>query len=214
MYRLFCLLIGYAFGMIQSAFIVGRVNGIDIRKHGSNSAGSTNVNRVLGSKSALIVFAADIFKAVAACVVCTLIFSGSSSFTSGANGYMPVLYSGIGVLLGHNFPFYLGFKGGKGVASTVGLLFCFDWRIAVICYVVTILVIYAFRYVSLGSLVLSAMIPILGLIFAYSFEVLLLTIFMALLSYFQHRKNIVKLIKRTESKFSFKKSVKNTVANG
>lgn len=108
MERLICVAIGYAFGLIQSGYLYGRINHIDIRQHGSGNAGSTNVLRVMGTKAGAVVFLGDFFKAVAAiCLVRVLFASGSDSVD------LLALYAGLGVTLGHNFPFYLRFKGGR-----------------------------------------------------------------------------------------------------
>ena len=114
MERLICVAIGYAFGLIQSGYLYGRINHIDIRQHGSGNAGSTNVLRVMGTKAGAVVFLGDFFKAVAAiCLVRVLFASGSDSVD------LLALYAGLGVTLGHNFPFYLRFKGGKDRKSVV-----------------------------------------------------------------------------------------------
>ena len=118
MVRIICIIIGYCFGLIQTAYIYGKVNGIDIRTVGSGNAGTTNALRVLGKKAGLIVFLGDVAKTVAAVIVVRLIFGSSYADSI----YMLMLYTVAGVILGHNYPFYLNFKGGKGIAATAGLL--------------------------------------------------------------------------------------------
>ena len=150
MERLICVAIGYAFGLIQSGYLYGRINHIDIRQHGSGNAGSTNVLRVMGTKAGAVVFLGDFFKAVAAiCLVRVLFASGSDSVD------LLALYAGLGVTLGHNFPFYLRFKGGKGIACMAGIMTAMDFRITLTCFVVFAVVVAVTRYVSLGSILVS-----------------------------------------------------------
>ena len=118
MVRLACLAIGYLFGIFQTAYIYGRINGIDIREYGSGNAGTTNALRVLGKKAGLIVFLGDVAKTVLAVVVVRLLFGATHT------DMLPLLgiYAAAGAILGHNFPVQLGFKGGKGIACTAGLI--------------------------------------------------------------------------------------------
>ena len=104
MERLICIVIGYIFGLIQSGYLYGKANHMDIRQYGSGNAGSTNVLRVMGKKAGAIVFLGDFFKAVLAMAVCRLLFKGNEEVD------LLALYAGLGVTLGHNFPFYLKFK--------------------------------------------------------------------------------------------------------
>ena len=121
MERLICLVIGYCLGLFQTAYFYGKMKGIDIRQHGSGNAGTTNTLRVLGTKAGLIVLAGDILKTILAVVVVTLIFGKSNPETI----YLLKLYAGAGAILGHNFPFYMNFKGGKGIAATAGIIISF-----------------------------------------------------------------------------------------
>lgn len=116
MERIICLVIGYVFGLFQTAFIYGKAHGIDIRQHGSGNAGTTNALRVLGKKAGLIVFLGDVLKTVLAMVICRLLFRNS------APQMLPLLslYAGAGAILGHNFPFYMKFKGGKELPQQQG----------------------------------------------------------------------------------------------
>ena len=110
-HNIICLVIGYFCGCISSGYFVGKFHHIDIREHGSGNAGTTNVLRVLGKLPALITFVGDLAKAVMPILVIRI-------FLSPDNWYLLCLYMGLGVVLGHNYPFYLGFKGGKGIAVT------------------------------------------------------------------------------------------------
>ena len=155
MVRVACLLIGYVCGLFQTAYIYGRMNGIDIREHGSGNSGTTNALRVLGKKAGLIVFAGDILKILAAGFLVTILFNQGDFFGDRAALYK--LYAGLGAVLGHNFPFYLNFKGGKGIAVTSGLILMMDWRITILCLIAFALTVGLTRYVSLGSLVITAL---------------------------------------------------------
>ncbi len=114
MERIICLGIGYLFGIFQTAYIYGRIKGIDIREHGSGNAGTTNALRVLGKKAGLIVFLGDVAKTVLAVLLVRLLFGRRYG------DMLPLLgmYAAAGAILGHNFPVQLGFKGGKGIACT------------------------------------------------------------------------------------------------
>lgn len=114
--RVICLVMGYVFGLFQTGYLYGKMNHIDIRNYGSGNSGTTNALRVMGKKAGLIVFAGDFLKTVFACLAARIIFKGSPDTD------LYVLYAGLGVVLGHNFPCYLNFKGGKGIASMAGIL--------------------------------------------------------------------------------------------
>ena len=120
--RFVCLVCGYLFGIIQTAYIYGRLHGIDIRQHGSGNSGTTNALRVLGKKAGLIVFLGDLLKGVVACSLTHIILDMVNLPGVSDNKYLFVLYMGFGVVLGHNFPFYMQFKGGKGIAATSGMI--------------------------------------------------------------------------------------------
>ena len=146
MLRVFCLVFGYVFGLFQTGYLYGRMNHIDIRNYGSGNSGTTNALRVLGKKAGLIVFIGDFFKMVLACLLVRIFLKGDP------NTDLYVLYTGLGVVMGHNFPFYLGFKGGKGIASMAWLLVSMDWRVTLVCAAVFLGTVIITRYVSLGSI--------------------------------------------------------------
>lgn len=213
MERIVCLVTGYVFGLFQTAFIYGKLNGIDIRNHGSGNAGTTNALRVLGTKAGLIVFAGDVIKTVLAIVICGLIFKDSHP----DRVYLLKLYAAAGAILGHNFPFYLNFKGGKGIAATAGLIVAFH---PIFIPVGLLLFFGAFlttHYVSLGSLLIYAGLMIqmvvcgqVGLFGASQtilIEMYAVTAFLTIMAYWKHRENIVRLIKGEERKtYLFKKN--------
>ena len=201
MIRLICLLIGYGFGCIQTAYIVGRlVKKIDVRDHGSGNAGTSNVIRVVGKKAGFAVFVCDILKALAAFVLCALIFSGGGSFFPSYLPLEPGLYAGLGVLLGHNFPFFLKFKGGKGIASSLGVMLALDWRAALAVYLVGASILAITRYISLTSLAMALLFPILMIALSHHPEIIGVTFFMTAMAFVLHRGNIQRLLSGTERK--------------
>ena len=115
------MLIGYVFGLFQTAYLYGRLNGVDIRNYGSGNAGTTNTLRVFGTKAGLLVLFGDILKCILAVVITGVIFGK----THGDMVYLLKMYAAAGAIIGHNFPFYLKFKGGKGIAATAGLILSF-----------------------------------------------------------------------------------------
>lgn len=206
MERLVCVLIGYVFGLFQTAFIYGKIKGIDIREHGSGNAGTTNTLRVLGTKAGLIVFAGDVLKCILAVVVCGLIYKESCSDYY----YLIKLYAAFGAILGHNFPFYLNFKGGKGIAATAGLIIAFHPVFLPVGIILFFGAFFITHYVSLGSLLMYAGFLIQMIIcgemgfFDYSRPVLtemyIITAILTGMAYYRHRSNIKRLLTGTERK--------------
>ncbi|MCL2372983.1 MAG: glycerol-3-phosphate 1-O-acyltransferase PlsY [Defluviitaleaceae bacterium] len=204
MYRLIALLIGYIFGMFQTSYIVGRAKGIDIREHGSKNAGFTNTNRVLGRKAGALVFVCDILKAVAAFVVASLLFDGGGAFFASAD-ILPGIYAGAGAILGHIFPAVLKFKGGKGISCFVGVILMLDWRVALIVFVVGLLAVAIFRYISLTSLLMTLLAPVLLFLFGYEIEAVAVMAGLGVLAWYMHRANILRLLRGEENRFSLSK---------
>ncbi|MCI9106621.1 MAG: glycerol-3-phosphate 1-O-acyltransferase PlsY [Lachnospiraceae bacterium] len=207
MERILCLAIGYVFGLFQTAYIYGKMHGIDIRQHGSGNAGTTNTLRVLGTKAGLIVFAGDVLKCVCAIVACSLLFGKNHPDMI----YLLKLYAAAGAILGHNFPFYLGFKGGKGIAATAGLILAFHPTFLPVGVLVFFGIFFTTHYVSLGSLLVYAafMIQItisgqMGLFQGMSqqhlFEMYGVAAFLTIMAYYKHRENIKRLLKGEERK--------------
>ena len=214
MERIICLVIGYVFGLFQTAYFYGKAHGIDIRQHGSGNSGTTNALRVLGTKAGLIVFAGDCLKCILAVVVARLIFGGSCADTI----YLLCLYAATGAILGHNFPFYMGFKGGKGIAATAGLILSlhpYFIPMGVILFFGTFAITH---YVSLGSLLIYAGLMIemvvcgqMGVFGAMTqaqlYEMYAVAAFLTIMAYWRHRENIVRLIHGNERKtYLFKKN--------
>lgn len=207
MIRLICLLIGYLLGMFQTAYFYGKMHGIDIRTKGSGNAGTTNTLRVLGKKAGMIVLLGDLFKTMLAILIVKIFFCSQYPELY----YLLVLYAAAGAILGHNFPFYLNFKGGKGIAATGGLILSFHpWFIlvGVISFFGTFFITH---YVSLASLLayLCFMIQLVycgetgffeGMTEAAITEMYVVGLCLLIMAYWRHRSNIVKLIKGTERK--------------
>ena len=151
-YRILCVVIGYLFGIFQTGYIYGRLNNVDIRDFGSGNAGTTNAMRVLGKKAGIITYVGDMLKALLAGLAIRGIFGGLVGCDA-VEVFMLVLYAGVGVVLGHNYPFYMGFKGGKGIAASSGVVFSlFDWKLLVLALSTFIVIALISKYVSLASM--------------------------------------------------------------
>ena len=210
MERIVCLLAGYVFGLFQTGFIYGRMHGIDIRKYGSGNLGSTNALRVLGAKAGATVFAGDVLKILIPCILVRVIFASRPDVV-----HVYMLYTGLGVTLGHNFPFYLHFKGGKGIAVMAGLVAAVDWRLAAVCLVVFAAIVATTRYVSLGSLAIAAVFSVwnigMGYLGAYGLagslyvEYCVLSLIITVMASWRPRANIGRLMRGTENKVGAKK---------
>jgi len=182
--------LAYLIGCINNAYIFTKyTKNIDIRNYGSGNAGATNVLRVLGPKAAAPVFALDVLKGVVAVLI--------GKYFIGMPG---MLVAGIAVVCGHNWPIFLKFRGGKGVATSVGVVMTINPFLGLIALAVGIAVIAITRYVSLGSITGAITFALLNIFFPNSVYVLTFAIVLALLVVFQHRSNIKRLINGTESK--------------
>ncbi|MCR5357455.1 MAG: glycerol-3-phosphate 1-O-acyltransferase PlsY [Lachnospiraceae bacterium] len=216
MERIICLIIGYAFGLIQTGYLVGRANGIDIRNYGSKNAGTTNVLRTMGKKYGALVLLGDALKCIAAVVVVKLIFGAKYPDII----CLLALYGAAGVILGHNFPFYMHFKGGKGIAATLGLAlsYCFLIRygflVTVIGFGVFVVIFLMTKYVSLGSIVgyitLFIVIIVFGERGAFGFpdalnrrlliEYYIIMFLLTAMAVYRHKENIKRLLAGNERK--------------
>ncbi len=207
MERLICLVIGYAFGLFQTAYIYGKMHGLDIRQHGSGNAGTTNTLRVLGTKAGLIVFAGDVLKCILAIVICSLAFGKSHPEMI----YLLKIYTAAGAILGHNFPFYLGFKGGKGIAATAGLILSFHPLFLPVGVILFFGTFFTTHYVSLGSLLVyvgfmteliicgqNGVFPEMSQ--AHLIEMYIVAGALAVMAFYKHRENIDRLLKGVERK--------------
>lgn len=210
MERVICLLMGYVFGLFQTGYIYSRAHSIDIRNYGSGNSGSTNILRVMGVKAGLVVFLGDAFKMIFACLLTRYLFREQPDMM-----YVYLLYTGFGVVMGHNYPFYMGFKGGKGIAASAGLLASTDWRVMLVCLVVFVTIVAVTRYVSLGS-ILVMILFFIGMVFfgyrgdygiatAHLMEFYGMAGVIAGMGIWRHHSNIKRLLSGTENKLGAKK---------
>ena len=209
--RLIALVIGYFFGVFQTGYIYGKLHGIDIREHGSGNAGATNTLRTLGMKAGAITFVGDCLKSVAAILLVTYFFGDYFAGDARVLG----LYAGLGAVLGHNFPFYLKFKGGKGIACTAGVVMAVCPQAVPSCLAVFGLCLWLTKYVSLGSILMAALFMIqvveynfmgaLGLPAENVLEYDILAIIFGVMAIWRHKANIGRLLAGTENKVGSKK---------
>jgi len=216
MERVICVIIGYVMGLFQTGYLYGRFHHIDIRQHGSGNAGTTNITRTLGKKAGIITYFGDTFKSVVSAVIIHLIFGKGNSNIE----FLLVLYGGLGVVLGHNFPFYLKFKGGKGIAATSGValsLLPYNWVFPVSGFLTFTLGSLVTKYVSMGSLIFVTSFLIEIIIFGQFgyfgvssnilYEAYAVVFAITLLAYIRHMANIKRLLNGTERKIGQKKKI-------
>lgn len=199
--------IAYLIGSINSSILISRaVMGKDIRTSGSGNAGATNMLRTMGKKYAIITLVIDILKGVVALLLAKL------AIHLGA-GDVAMYVSGVAVVVGHNFPVFFGFKGGKGVATSLGVVLLLDWKIGLITLLIAIAIMALTRYVSLGSIVAAVVFMILQIISMavngeFDITRLICVIILGGLLIVRHRANIARLIKGEENKLGHKKETK------
>lgn len=209
MERIVSILIGYLFGLFQTGYIYGRMNHIDIRSCGSGNAGTTNALRTLGWKAGVITFLGDFLKCILAVAVVRLLYAESNMKE------LYAIYAGLGAVLGHNFPFYLKFKGGKGIAATAGLVLAVNPVMFLTIAVVFVAIVLLTQYVSLASLAIMVLfvaevicygqmggIPLTG---AHLYEFYAITVILAAMAFYRHRANIKRLLNGTENKTNVRK---------
>lgn len=198
------LLIGYLIGSINSSIIIGKIlTGKDIRDFGSGNAGATNALRILGKKAGILTFVFDALKTLVAILICQSIFKESRE--------MAIYLSGIGTVLGHNYPLWFKFKGGKGIVVSVVTIFFADWRIGLLIFIVSLSIMIISKYVSLGSVLGSILLIILAFIFKRdNIPYITYALIISSLAIFRHRANIARLINGTENKLNFSKKADKT----
>lgn len=206
LFAIFALLTGYLFGSFPSGYVVGKCKGIDIREHGSKNIGATNVTRTLGKKWGVLVFALDVLKGILGVRVAMAVFGTPGTMLGVTVPQFLGIMAGFGCFLGHCFPVWLGFKGGKGVAVGAGLLMGLMPWTAVIglalwgaCYQLS-------RYVSLASILAAVSLPITTwFLYGHFTPLFWFTLVMSLIAIWRHRANIQRLLAGTESRFERKK---------
>ena len=214
MVRLLLLCLGYCFGLFQTGYLYGKWHGIDIRSKGSGNSGATNSLRVLGKKAGIVVFLGDALKCHIPAAFTVLYFR----HVQPDHTYLYMMYIALGAILGHNFPFYMGFKGGKGISCMGGLVAAYDWRLMVLCLLEMIGLTAITGYVSVASIVLSVTIFLFSLIMGETgrlglendllTEFYILCFVLSALAIWQHRGNINRLLHGTENKIWKKKEQK------
>lgn len=185
-------IISYLIGCFSSAYVIGKIfKNIDIRNFGSGNVGATNALRVMGAKLGALTFLLDIIKGILAVYVGKFIL-----------GDIGGLIGGLFVVIGHDWPVFIGFKGGKGIATSIGVLLILYGPIILIPILITLLIIATTKYVSLGSISFLVLNPIIYTLFARPFEkkYLLISFILALLGLIRHRDNIKRLVNNEENK--------------
>ncbi len=208
MLRIVFLLAGYVFGLFQTGHFYGKLVHRDLHKEGSGNTGATNALRVLGVKGGLIVFFFDALKAFIPCMIVKMLFKDDPL------KYVYLMYTAIGVVLGNDFPFYLKFKGGKGVAACFGWFLAFDWRIALIAISLFFILAFSTRYVSISSIT-AALFALVQVPFYVHFgwltieknfaEVMILICIAQSILVIRHWENLKRLKNGTENRFGKKK---------
>lgn len=213
--RVLCLLIGYGLGSISTSYLYGKAKGIDVREHGSGNAGTTNTLRVMGRKAGAIVLAGDMLKTFFAILLTWLIFHWFFPDMD----YLLRIYTGAGVILGHDYPFYMKFKGGKGIACSGAMILSFYWGIIPAEVIIFFGIFFLTHYVSLASIFMYLGFMAQLLIFGQSgllgmsqpalIEMYIVAALLTALALFQHRENIKRLIKGEERQTILKKTKKD-----
>ena len=201
-------IIAYLIGSINFSVIISKkVAGFDVREKGSGNAGSTNMLRSVGKGAAALTLLCDILKGV----VAILIAIGIGNIVKDADKGLLVQIAGVAVVLGHTFPIFFGFKGGKGVATSLGILLMTNWQIGLICLVFALVLMVLTQMVSLGSCAAAVLFPVLTLfikehyIVAEGGNYFIYSVILAGIVLYNHRSNIKRMLNGTENKLSLKK---------
>ena len=198
-------IIAYLIGSVNFSVILSKkMAGFDLREKGSGNAGTTNVLRTVGKKAAIITLICDILKGVVAILIAMLV----GKIVQGSNGALLVQCAGVAVILGHTFPIFFKFKGGKGVATSLGVLIMSNWQIGLICLVFALILIALTQMVSVGSIAAAILYPVLTLFIPQNYIIpgnyLIYSVLLAIIIVFNHRENVKRLLKGTENRISFK----------
>ena len=202
------VIISYLLGSISFSVIISKkLAGFDVREKGSGNAGATNMLRSVGIKGAVLTLIGDCLKGIVAILVAVI----AGKIAQNADKALLVQLAGIAVVLGHTFPIFFNFKGGKGVATALGVVLVTNWQIGLICLVFALVLMALSRMVSLGSVGACVLFPVLVLFIKNNYIVtegssyLIYSIILAIIVAFNHRSNIKRLLNGTENKKSFKK---------
>ena len=200
-------IIAYAIGSVSFSVIFSKkIAGFDVREKGSGNAGSTNVLRTVGKKAAALTLVCDILKGIVAILMAIVV----GNIVKDVDKALLVQIASIAVVVGHTFPIFFGFKGGKGVATSLGVLLLVNWQIGLICLVFALVIMALTRMVSAGSILAAILFPVLTLFIGQDYYVVsgnyfIFSVIMALIVAFNHRTNISRILNGTENKLSFKK---------
>lgn len=195
--------LAYFIGSISFSVIFSRkFAGFDVRDKGSKNAGSTNVLRTAGTKLAILTLLCDILKGIIAIVIAII----ASKIWKDVDVTILKYMAGFFAILGHTFPIFFEFRGGKGVATALGVLITLDWKIGLICLIFALVIIIFTKMVSVGSILAAVLFPILTIFMTeFNLAIILISILIALLVIFNHRENLKRIKNGTENKISFKK---------
>lgn len=192
---IFFIIFAYLLGSIPGGYILAKINKIDLLKQGSGNAGATNVLRTMGKKAAAVTFIFDGAKGFIIVYLAELLEMPS----------LIVILSGIMVIVGHNWPIFFGFKGGRGIATSLGILFGLSWQVIIVVLIVGLTIIAVTRYVSLGSIIGAVVLPPVMILFDLPLFYIIFGVIMSLLSIIRHIPNIKRLISGNELKIGEKK---------
>jgi len=203
------VVIGYLLGAIPCGVIIGKLTrGIDVRDHGSGGMGMTNVIRTVGAKAGIIVLILDLLKGCGAVALAWAIFYHEPHSTV----YWGQMAGGVAAVIGHSWPVYVGFRGGRGISTAFGAILVTSWQVGLICLAVFLLMVVIFRFISLGS-IMGALTLVVAMVISYVYHwepvaYLAFALVVAPIVIFRHRANIKRLLSRTESKIGQKVKVK------
>ena len=198
MLMMLAILFGYLLGSVSTSYILGKLTkNIDIRQHGSGNPGATNTLRVLGVKAGIMLFAIDIIKGILAVLIGQLLA-----------GEVGGILAGLSAVIGHIWPVFTGFRGGKGVATSFGVLIVIFPAISAILFVVFMTLVFTTRYISVGSIAVAIVLPILLIVFRYPLLSIGLGLVLAILVLYRHKENISRLIAGKENKIGKKSKLK------
>ena len=198
-------IIAYLIGSINFSVILSKkMAGFDVREKGSGNAGTTNMLRSVGKKAAAITLVCDILKGVIAILLAMLV----NKMFKDSNGALLVQIAGVAVILGHTFPIFFKFKGGKGVATSLGVLIMSNWQIGLICLVFALILIILTQMVSVGSIAAAILYPVLTIFIPQNYilpgNYIIYSVVLAVIIVFNHRENVKRLLSGTENRISFK----------
>lgn len=202
--------ISYLLGSLNFGVILSKkIEKDDVRTHGSGNAGSTNMLRSFGTKAGILTIVGDMLKVFLAIFIAVKIFEHTPMLLV-SNPFTNIIlfvkaYAGFFCVIGHIFPCFFKFKGGKGVATSGGMVFAIDWRIALILLAVFIVVVLVTRYVSLGSIIMAVLYPVMMYLFYHAADLTIIAVVFKVIVLLTHMPNIAKLVTHTENKIDFSK---------